>query len=94
MQNYIPVTNPEELKEAMKKTQHLYYNGSDAAMGLGWFWGTVGGVNMWNHTGQVGGYCSFTGFSPAQDIGVVLLCNNNTSVDNLAEQLVEVLAAE
>jgi len=84
----------EELKEAMKKTQHLYYNGSDAAMGLGWFWGTVGGVNMWNHTGQVGGYCSFTGFSPAQDIGVVLLCNNNTSVDNLAEQLVEVLAAE
>lgn len=84
----------DELEAALKKTQHLYYNGSDAQMGLGWFWGQVGGVNMWNHTGQVGGYCSFTGFSPYQDIGIVLLCNNATTVDNLADQLVEVLAGD
>ncbi|WP_038043069.1 serine hydrolase domain-containing protein [Thioalkalivibrio sulfidiphilus] len=60
----------------------------DQAVGIGWHvrpMGPVGDV-VW-HTGALGGYSSYMGFSPRHDVGVIVLTNRFRSVEHYGNWL-------
>ncbi|MBS0299888.1 MAG: beta-lactamase family protein [Proteobacteria bacterium] len=61
----------------------------DNEMGLGWGIMKNGGNELIWHNGGTGGYCSFIGFLPKMNVGVVALSNacTDVGVDDIAQHL-------
>jgi D-alanyl-D-alanine-carboxypeptidase/D-alanyl-D-alanine-endopeptidase len=62
---------------------------------LGWLGrrlhaGQGGHLQLW-HNGGTGGFCSFVGFDPEKEVGVVVLSNTQRSVDGPAFELLRSL---
>ncbi|SFE08456.1 serine hydrolase [Nitrosomonas sp. Nm166] len=62
---------------------------SDNEIGIGWGIMKSGGNELIWHNGGTGGYCSFIGFLPKMNVGVVALSNASTDVgvDDIAQHL-------
>lgn len=58
-------------------------------MNLGWGISKINGKEICWHNGGTGGYCSWTGFSPADRAGVVVLSNTGWLVDDIAFHLLD-----
>lgn len=58
--------------------------GPGTMIGLNWFRITPFGDTIVWHNGETGGYHSFIGFEPQKKIGVVVLSNSNSSIDDIA----------
>ena len=64
-------------------------NGSPMRIGLNWHILTPFGRPLVWHNGGTGGYRTFIGFDDANDRGVVVLSNQNVSVDDIGFHLLE-----
>ncbi len=65
-----------------------------AGIAMGWQVSGVGsGVQVLWHNGRTGGSCSFMAFIPARGIGVVVMCTQAASVDELGARLIQGLVA-
>jgi CubicO group peptidase (beta-lactamase class C family) len=58
-------------------------------IGLGWHIRTKGGTTVVWHNGGTGGYCSFVGFDPKAQRGVVVLNNSDFRADDLGWHLLD-----
>ena len=58
-------------------------------IGLAWHVLSAFGSDIVWHNGETGGYHSFIGFDPARRVGVVILSNSATSIDDLGFHLVD-----
>ena len=58
-------------------------------IGLNWHVLHIGNSEIVWHNGETAGYHSFIGFDPARRVGVVILSNSATSVDDLGFHLVD-----
>jgi serine-type D-Ala-D-Ala carboxypeptidase/endopeptidase len=79
------------LSRAMRVAHSPRRNAGNARMRIGLAWHIlsrpIGGI-VW-HNGGTGGYRSFTGFDQARRIGVVVLSNVNSSVDDIGFHLLD-----
>ena len=79
------------LSRAMRDAHTARRNAGSAGMRIGLAWHILsrpsGGI-VW-HNGGTGGYRSFTGFDPARRIGVVVLSNLNSGVDDVGFHLLD-----
>jgi len=85
------------LGDSLTAAQKTHFRGKTARIGLGWHQlNTKDGLKVIWHNGGTGGYVSFLGFAPKEQLGVVLLSNygdalaNDSSLDKLA---IEILTA-
>jgi CubicO group peptidase (beta-lactamase class C family) len=58
-------------------------------VGLGWHVLSTGERQIVWHNGGTGGYRSFIGFVPGEDVGVVVLTNSSTSADDIGFHVLE-----
>ena len=87
--NLRPDTTP--LGNSLTAAQKTHFRGKTARIGLGWHQlNTKDGLKVIWHNGGTGGYVSFLGFAPKEQLGVLLLSNygdalaNDSSLDKLA----------
>ena len=94
--NMVADRNPTDarahgLGEALRTSHQVHHTHplSTLRLGLGWqrtsLW-TSGDTLVW-HNGMTGGYASFVGYLPRQQLGVVILSNSAVSVDDIAKHL-------
>ena len=79
------------LSRAMRDAHTARRNAGNAGMRIGLAWHILArpiGSLVW-HNGGTGGYRSFTGFDSARRIGVVVLSNVNSSVDDIGFHLLD-----
>ncbi|HLZ45079.1 MAG TPA: serine hydrolase [Gemmatimonadales bacterium] len=79
------------LERAMRDAHTPRREAGSPNMRIGLAWHILsrpGGSIVW-HNGGTGGYRTFTGFDPARRIGVVVLSNVNSSVDDLGFHLLD-----
>jgi serine-type D-Ala-D-Ala carboxypeptidase/endopeptidase len=93
--NLRPERSP--LADALTAAQKTHFRGKSVRIGLGWHnLDTKDGLKVVWHNGGTGGYVSFLGFAPKEQVGVVVLSNygdalaNDSSLDKLA---IEILTA-
>lgn len=79
------------LLPAMQATHQprLEADSASVQIGLGWHIRTADGEQIIWHEGGTGGYYSFAGFNPDQDIGVVVLTNTRRTLDEIGFRLLE-----
>jgi CubicO group peptidase (beta-lactamase class C family) len=58
-------------------------------IGLGWLISHHGGRDFVWHNGETGGYHTFIGFEPARRVGVVVLSNSASSIDDIGIHLLD-----
>lgn len=87
------------MAEALTAAQKTHFRGKSARVGLGWHkLDTKNGLKVIWHNGGTGGYVSFLGFAPKEQVGVVVLSNygdalaNDFSADKLAIDILTVLS--
>lgn len=85
--------NPE-LKEAMKLAQKSTYKGAGSDVGLGWNISQINKNNVIWHNGGTGGFRSFLGFIKDKNVGVVVLSNSTSDVDDIGVLTLEKLSLE
>jgi CubicO group peptidase (beta-lactamase class C family) len=56
---------------------------------LGWHVSTAHGTTIFWHNGQTGGYHSFCGFRPDQNLGVVVLANSTDDIDDIGRHILD-----
>lgn len=61
----------------------------DMEVNLGWGISNIDGKEIYWHNGGTGGYCSWTGFNPGDNAGVVVLSNTGWLVDDIAFHLID-----
>ncbi len=79
------------LGHALRETHDARHATNDPNLKVGLAWHILSrpvGNLVW-HNGGTGGYRSFTGFDPARRIGVVVLSNLNSSVDDIGFHLLD-----
>jgi serine-type D-Ala-D-Ala carboxypeptidase/endopeptidase len=83
---------------ALRAAQTTHFRGKTARVGLGWHkLDTKEGLKVIWHNGGTGGYVSFAGLAPKEEIGVIVLSNygdamaNDWSSDKLALELLAAL---
>jgi serine-type D-Ala-D-Ala carboxypeptidase/endopeptidase len=93
--NLQPERSP--LANALTAAQKTHFRSKSRRVGLGWHYlNTKDGLNVIWHNGGTGGYVSFLGFAPKEQLGVVVLSNygdalaSDSSLDKMA---IEILAA-
>lgn len=79
---------PKSLAEAMELTRQPTFSETGRQIGLGWF---LDKQNWFYHNGGTGGFTSFAGFSPQNQMAIVVLSNASVRVDALSQQLIELL---
>jgi serine-type D-Ala-D-Ala carboxypeptidase/endopeptidase len=93
--------NPERTRLAatLRGAQTTHFRGKTARVGLGWHkLDTKEGLKLIWHNGGTGGYVSFLGLAPKEQIGVLVLSNygdalaNDWSSDRLALDVLSLLA--
>jgi CubicO group peptidase (beta-lactamase class C family) len=88
--NIDPSASP--LGPVLATTHAKRYQTDQPALSLGLAWhrlaSPTGDTIVW-HNGGTGGYRTFIGFDPARRVGVVVLSNTSTSVDDLALHLLD-----
>ncbi len=61
----------------------------DLSMALGWHKHTRFSQELVWHNGQTGGYHSFVGFDKKRGVGVVVLCNTSSDIDDIGLHLLD-----
>lgn len=82
-------TSPLDSAFVLSHQEHAKTDRDGTAIGLGWIIRAgEAGVIHW-HNGGTGGYRSFAGFDKGNGVGVVVLSNNNESVDLIGVRLLD-----
>lgn len=79
------------LAAAIQSTHTAYFPTDEAGVqiALGWFIRDLDGKQILFHEGGTGGFYSFAGFAPDDQIGVVILTNTQRKLDDLAFHLLD-----
>ena len=82
---------PTPLRAAMEKAHEVQYVKEEdrAWVGLGWQIRQFNGTKYHWHNGGTGGYRTFIGFSKEDKVGVVVLSNSASSVDDIGWHLLD-----
>ena len=82
---------PTPLRAAMEKAHEVQYVKEEdrAWVGLGWQIRQLNGTQYHWHNGGTGGYRTFLGFSKEDKVGVVVLSNSASSVDDIGWHLLD-----
>jgi D-alanyl-D-alanine-carboxypeptidase/D-alanyl-D-alanine-endopeptidase len=75
------------LYEAMQLTHEPRYPTTSMRVGLAWHIRTQGALQIIEHHGATGGYWGFTGFVRDKQVGVVVLTNTFTDIDEIGLDL-------
>ena len=83
---------PDEtpLGQAMTRTLETEHTASETN-GLGWFQLEQDGTSCWMHNGMTGGSSSFMAFCPEQELGIVILMNQQDLQFTLTQQGMKIL---
>lgn len=87
---------PSDMTPAMGMSHEVLFSRDADTIGMGWFHGQVPGSGqpmIW-HNGGTGGFSSFLGFTADGRFGVCVLSNSARSVDRIAHDLLEAMAAQ
>lgn len=76
-----------DLQPAMQLAMAKRHDRAGAGVALGWHLATKGDTTAFWHNGGTGGYRAYAGVVPAQKLGVVVLTNSTTSVDDIGAYL-------
>ncbi|MCY7359757.1 MAG: serine hydrolase [Rudanella sp.] len=79
---------PKSLTKAIRLTHQPTFSETSRQIGLGWFTDKQG---WFYHHGGTGGFTSFAGFSPDNQMAIVVLSNASARVDTLSQQLIELV---
>ena len=84
------------LLPAMQATQQARMDADspNVQIGLGWHIRTADGEQIIWHEGGTGGYYSFAGFNPRNQVGVVILTNTRRTLDEIGFRLLLTDAAD
>ncbi|MGQ0816120.1 MAG: serine hydrolase [Gemmatimonadota bacterium] len=84
--NLNPTASP--LAATISESHKLRFNINQyAGVALNWHYLRVEGDTILWHPGETGGYHSFIGFNPARKLGVVVLSNSRTNIDDIGFHL-------
>jgi len=77
------------LRPAMKKMLSIHKPaGPGVEVAMGWHIFTGPNMMVW-HSGQTDGYHAFIGFEPRRKLGVVVLSNANSTIDDIATSILD-----
>ncbi len=82
---------PSPLRAAMERmrSERRDTDNANLKIGLGWHISTMGDATAYWHNGETGGFHSFVGFHAERGVGVVVLANSNTSIDDIGLHLLD-----
>lgn len=85
-----------QLLPAMQTTHQARMDADspNVQIGLGWHIRTVNGEQIIWHEGGTGGYYSFAGFNPRNQVGVAILTNTRRTLDEIGFRLLSTDAAD
>lgn len=90
----IPADELSALQRALKQTTQKVRRGgaSSESLGIGWHISSENALDIIWHNGGSGGSTSYVGFLPNQRVGVIVLSNSSSSVDEIGRPLLYLLA--
>jgi CubicO group peptidase (beta-lactamase class C family) len=81
------------LDKTVELTQQIYFD-DERKMGLTWHMGSINRENLYDHTGETGGYMSYMAIVPNSKVGIYLVTNCKKQIKPLGDEILQLILTD